>query len=132
MMNNGVEAKQLRSFGLLVGGILTLIGLWPTLFRGEDPRLWVLIFAGFLMIPALLLPRSLGPVYRVWMAIGYILGWINTRLILGVLFYGLFTPMGLVMRLWGKDAMRRKLEGATDSYRVVRQPRPSSHMRHQF
>jgi len=131
-MNNGVETKQLRSFGLLVGGILTLIGLWPTLFRGEDPRLWVLIFAGLLMIPALLLPRSLGPVYRVWMAIGQILGWINTRLILGVVFYGLFTPMGLVMRLLGKDAMRRKLEGDADSYRVVRQPRPSSHMRHQF
>ena len=89
-------------------------------------------YAGFLMIPALLLPRSLGPVYRVWMAIGQILGWINTRLILGVLFYGLFTPMGLAMRLLGKDAMRRKLEGDSDSYRVVRQPRPSSHMRRQF
>jgi len=66
------------------------------------------------------------------MTVGEILGWLNTRLILGVLFYGLFTPLGLLMRLRGKDAMRRTLTPEADSYRVVRQPRPASHMLHQF
>lgn len=132
MLINEVEIKQLRSFGLMVGGIFVLIGLWPALLRGEDPRLWLLIFAGFLMIPALLFPRILKPAYRIWMATGQILGWVNTRIILGVVFYGLFLPTGLIMRLLGKDSMRLKLEEDTDSYRVVRQARPNSHMKHQF
>ena len=132
MMNNEVDVKQLRSFGLMVGGIFVLIGLWPSLFRGEDSRLWVLIFAGFLIIPALLFPRILKRAYQIWMATGQILGWVNTRIILGVVFYGLFTPTRLIMSLFGKDSMRRKLEGDADSYRVVRQARPNSHMKHQF
>jgi len=131
-MKSKGDIKQFRSFGLMVGGIFVLIGLWPALFRGEDLRLWVLIFAGFLMIPALLFPRILRPAYRIWMATGQILGWVNTRIILGVVFYGLFLPTGLIMRLLGKDSMRLKLKGDIDSYRVVRQPRPSSHMNHQF
>jgi hypothetical protein len=66
------------------------------------------------------------------MAIGEILGWINTRILLGLIFYGIFTPLGLLMRLRGQDPMRRTLTPEADTYRVVRQPRPSSHMQHQF
>jgi len=131
-MQKSSNLKQLRSFGLLVGGIFAIIGLVPLLLHGEEHRLWALLLAAALMIPAIVLPRSLAPAYRVWMAIGHALGWINTRILLSVVFYGIFTPMGLSMRLLGKDAMRRKLEEDTDSYRVVRQPRPSSHMKHQF
>ena len=84
------------------------------------------------MALALAWPGSLTQIYRLWMTVGEILGWINTRIILGVLFYLVFTPLGLYMRLRGKDPMRRTLEPEAKSYRVVRQPRPSSHMRHQF
>jgi hypothetical protein len=122
----------LRSFGLLVGGIFAAIGLWPTVVRAQPPRLWVLVLAGLLLIPALVLPKSLRLVYRVWMTLGHILGWINTRIILGVVFYGLFTPMGLVMRLLRNDPMRRSFEPEAASYRIVRQSRPSSHMQQQF
>jgi len=66
------------------------------------------------------------------MTVGEALGWLNTRIILGVLFYALFTPMGLFMRLRGKDPMRRTLAPEVESYRVARQPRPSAHMMHQF
>ena len=124
--------QPLRSFGLIVGGIFTLIGVWPTLWRGQSPRLWGCIVGGTLLALALVWPRSLARIYGLWMTVGEILGWLNTRLILGVLFYGLFTPLGLLMRLRGKDAMRRTLTPEADSYRVVRQPRPASHMLHQF
>jgi hypothetical protein len=66
------------------------------------------------------------------MTLGHVLGWINTKIILGVVFYGLFTPMGLVMRLLGNDPMRQRLEPEAASYRVVRQARPSAHMTRQF
>jgi hypothetical protein len=126
------ETKQVRSFGLIVGGIFALIGIWPAIGRGQPPRLWSLILGGLLMGLALAWPRSLTQVYRLWMTVGEALGWLNTRIILGVLFYTLFTPMGLFMRLRGKDPMRRTLAPEVESYRVVRQPRSSAHMMHQF
>ena len=132
-MKSKSDIKQLRSFGLMVGGIFAAIGLWPAVFRGDDPRLWALVLASLLVIPALVLPMSLGPIYRGWMVVGYVLGWINTRAILGVIFYGLFTPIGIVRRfLLAKDSMHRRFEPEADTYRVLRQPRPSSHMKRQF
>src|SRR5262245_59382973 len=110
------DTKQLRSFGLIVGGIFALIGIWPAVWRGQ-PRLWSLLLGGVLMALALVLPHSLAQVYRLWMTVGEVLGWINTRIILGVLFYGLFTPMGLFMRLRSKDPMRRTLAPEAETYR---------------
>ena len=126
------ETKHLRSFGLIVGGIFALLGIWPAVWRGQPLRLWSLILGGILMALALAWPRSLTQVYRLWMRVGEVLGWINTRLILGALFYLLFTPLGVYRRLRGKDPMRRTWVPEAESYRVVRQPRPAAHMRHQF
>jgi hypothetical protein len=131
-MSNDIALKQLRSFGLLVGGIFAMIGLWPAVWRGEALRLWALGLAGLLITPAVAFPRSLRLPYRVWMVLGGGLGWINTRILLGIVFYGLFAPMGLLLRLKGKDSMRRRWEPDVDTYRLVRQPRPGSHMTRQF
>lgn len=129
---NAYENKTLRAFGFLVGGIFTLIGLWPVVWSRQAPRLWAVLLGGVLIGLALLWPRSLTHVYRLWMLLGDVLGRVNTQVILSVLFYVLFTPMGLLMRLRGRDPMRRQLTAEVESYRVVRQPRPASHMRHQF
>jgi len=126
------ETKQVRSFGLIVGGIFALLGVWPVVWRGQSLRLWSLLLGGILLALALAWPRSLTHVYRLWMRVGEVLGWINTRIILGALFYLLFTPLGVYMRLRGKDPMRRTWAPEAESYRVVRQPRPAAHMRHQF
>jgi hypothetical protein len=132
-MQNRVQSQQLRRFGLLVGGIFGLIGLWPVVLRSAAPRAWALVLGGLLILPALVWPTSLGPVYRGWMTIGHALGWVNTRLLLGLVFYGLITPMGLVRRfLLGRDPMRRQFEPEADTYRVPRQPRPATHLKQQF
>jgi len=74
---------------------LPLSGAWPLLLRGDAPRLWALIISGILMALALLLPSILKPIYHVWMRIGAILGWVNTRIILAIGFFlGLF-PDGM-------------------------------------
>jgi len=132
MMREELGAKQFRSFGLIIGGIFAFISLWPTLFRGDNLHLWVLILAGLLIVQALLWPMGLRPIYRVWMAIGYALGWANTRIILSIGFYGMFTPMGYVMRLLGKDPMRRGFDPNTSTYRVLPSPQSGSHMKMQF
>jgi hypothetical protein len=131
-MQPDVTPKQLRSFGFIVGGIFALIGLWPVLWRGEEVRLWALVLAGLLLLPAAVYPQSLWWPYRGWMMLGLALGWVNTRIILGVIFYGLFTPMGVIMRWAGRDALHLKRNPQAETYRINRQPRPSSHMRRQF
>src|SRR5215813_1281631 len=131
-MRNEITNKQLRSFGLTVGGMFAVIGFWPLFLRGENLRLWALILAGLLIFPALVFPRSLSWIYKQWMALGHIMGWINTRIILGVVFYVIVTPIGIVRRWLGKDPMGRQLRPDLDSYRVVRKPRPASHLTKQY
>jgi hypothetical protein len=130
-MKTSTDTKQLRSFGFMVGGVFILIGLWP-LIRGEGPRLWALIVGGLLVIPAAIFPRSLEYAYRAWMAVGHILGWINTRIILSVIFGLIITPFGIVRRWFGPDTMRRKIAVEPNSYRQRRDPRPASHMKRQY
>lgn len=124
--------QQLRSFGLLVGAIFAAISLWPVVWHGESLRIWAIIAAGVLIIPALLMPKSLKLIYRGWMAIGDVLGWINTRIILGLVFYGVVTPIGTYRRWRGHDPMRREWDPHAQSYRVPREARDAKHMQRQF
>lgn len=130
--NNHATGKELRRFGLLVGSVFAVIGLWPLVFRGESPRLWAVILGSLLIVLGTMAPQSLKRVHQGWMQVGHVLGSINTKIILGIIYYGLFTPMGLVMRLMGKDSMHRALAKEATTYRVVRVPRPRQHMRNQF
>ena len=131
-MNQQHGTKDLRQFGLLVGGVFSAIGLWPVLFRGESPRLWALIAGGLLVMLGAVVPQSLKQIYAGWMKLGHALGWVNTRIILGIIYYGLITPMGVAMRLMGKDPMRLAFKQDASTYRVLRTPRPRHHMRNQF
>jgi hypothetical protein len=131
-MQTNIDNKQLRSFGLTLGGIFSVIGLWPVLFHNEHPRWWAMLLAGSLIVPALVFPRSLAWFHGRWMALGHILGWINTRIILGVVFYLVVTPTGMIRRLLGKDPMGKVIRSDLNSYRIIRKPRPASHLRRQY
>ena len=126
------DTKELRTFGLMVGGIFSTIGLWPVLLRGDPPRIWAISVGSALVGLGLALPSSLKHVHRLWMKIGHVLGYINTRILLGVIFYGMITPMGVIMRLFGKDSMHRALVPGADTYRVIRLARSRLHMKSQF
>ena len=131
-MTQQSTTKDLRQFGFIVGGVFGVIGIWPVVFRNENPRLWAIILGGVLVALGAIIPQGLKQIYSGWMKVGHILGTINTRIILGIIYYGLVTPMGIVMRLVGKDSMHRTLMQDATTYRVVRAPRPRHHMRDQF
>ena len=131
-MQDEITRKQLRSFGLLVGGIFAVIGFWPLLLRGAGYRLWALALALLLIAPALIYPPALKPFHKVWMKLGHVLGWINTRIILGVIFFAVVTPIGMIRRMFRKDSMGRQPNSTLDSYRLARQSRPASHMTRQY
>ena len=131
-MKSDSDNRQLRSFGFTVGGIFAAIGLWPVVVRYQDARWWAVALAVLLIVPALVFPRSLSWIYRRWMALGHVLGWVNTRIILGLIFYGVVTPIGFVRRLLGRDPMGKELRPDVASYRIPRAPRPPSHLKRQY
>jgi len=128
-----LDSAGYRRFGLVSGAmVLFLFGMAiPWLFSFEYPR-WPWIFAGILATWALLLPATLKPLYIGWMKFGNVMNWINTRIILGIIFYGLIVPFGLVMRLFGKDPMQRKLDSAVKTYRVDSQNPPRGNMENPY
>lgn len=111
--------EELRKFGLLTGGLIAgLFGLaFPFLFARPYP-VWPWIIGGVLLAWALALPASLASIYKYWMRFAHILGWVNTRIILGFIFFLLITPIGLLMRLFARDPMARKFDMKATSYRV--------------
>jgi hypothetical protein len=115
-----LDNKGLRQFGLTTGAIIVALFalLFPWVFDATSMPLWPWILAGLLWLPALFIPSVLRPVYVTWMKIGHGIGWVNTRIILGVLFYVVILPMGLIMRLLGKDPMARKRDKSASSYRI--------------
>ncbi|MDZ4725060.1 MAG: SxtJ family membrane protein [Leptospira sp.] len=124
---------DLRKFAFIVGGVLAVIfgGLIPYLNRGSwNPNLVyigsAIIFLGVTVPKILLYP------YKLWMLIGEVLGWINTRIILSVIFFLLFTPIGIIKKIFGNDSMRRKLDSKTETYRIVCIERTSDHMERPF
>lgn len=115
-----LDNKGLRKFGITTGAIVVILFaiFFPWIFDAEAMPVWPWIVAGLLWLPALFIPGSLQPVYATWMRIGHAIGWVNTRIILGLVFYVLVLPMGLIMRIFGKDPMARKFDQSTASYRV--------------
>ena len=115
-----LDNAGLRKFGITTGAIIVVLFAFflPWIFDVETMPMWPWIIAGVLWVPALILPSLLRPVYTTWMKIGHGIGWVNTRIILGVLFYVLVLPMGLIMRLFGNDPMARKQDKAASSYRI--------------
>ncbi len=113
-----MQTKILRQFGLMVGAVFGIIGIWPWLFHQKPLRLWAVALAAGLIFPALFFPRVLLYPYLPWMKIGHFLGWVNTRIILGFLFYVIFTPVGLFIRLGKGDPLHRSFEKDKKSYRI--------------
>ena len=132
-MAHSLSKRELRKFGLTVGTAFAVLGTisW---WRGHEipPRvLWSL--GALLFVPGLLVPGILGPVHRAWMAFAMVLGHINTRIILGVVYYLVITPVGLVMRLF-RDPLDRSLRKPSESQWIKRELGPVDPARyeHQF
>ena len=121
MMKATISTKQLREFGLLIGfGFPILIGwLLPSL-SGYGFRAWTLWIGGPGLILGLTAPRLLHYPYKGWMALGHALGWVNSHIILGLVFIVVLQPIAYAMRLTGYDPLRRRRKGET-TYRENRQ-----------
>jgi hypothetical protein len=131
--DQGLEVGSDRSFGLVIGGALGIVGLLP-LRDGGELRVWALIAAAPFVLLALVHPRWLHPLNVGWMRFGAVLNTVVSPIVMGVVFFLIVTPMGLVMRALGKDLLRLRRDPAARSYWIDRTPpgpAPES-MRNQF
>lgn len=127
-----LDQKGLRGFGLTTGGIVVaLFGLLLPWLLDHSLPLWPWLIAGTLWPLALLKPTALKPVYRYWMQFGMVVGAINARIILSIVFFVIVMPFGLVMRLFGKDPMQRSVD-AKPSYRIASKTRAPKDMENPF
>lgn len=125
-----LDSKGLRKFGITTGAIIVVLFavFFPWVFDAATMPVWPWVVAGVLWVPALFVPNSLQPVYTTWMRIGHAIGWVNTRIILGLVFYILVLPMGLIMRMFGNDPMARKYDKSVSSYRVKTMSEPKDRL----
>jgi hypothetical protein len=117
------SSKKLREFGLVVGGVLCAVG-GLLFWRGRWNFPYFLVPGIFLVITGAVIPSILKPVQKAWMTLAILMGWVMTRVLLSVLFYLAVTPIGLIMRLMGKDLLDQRLEPKRQSYWKIRPQTP--------
>ena len=127
------DKQELRKFGFVFAiGLILIFGLFfPWVLERPTPS-WPWITGACFATTALVLPQALKPVFIVWMKIGHVLGWINTRIILGVVFFIIFAPVALFMRVLGRDPMHRQLDTTTTTYRIKSEKLPRERMERPF
>jgi hypothetical protein len=125
--------KDYRSFGIIVGAIFLLVfGLALPYWKAKSINQYFSIGGLALIAIAVVLPILLKYPYLVWMKIGEVLGFINTRIILSIIFYILFTPFGIIRRIIGKDTLGVKLHPEQISYRKISAQTDINHMERPF
>lgn len=128
-----LDKKELRNFGLVfAAGLILFFGLLIPWLIGYAWPVWPWIAAGVFAIFGIIFPIVLSPLNWLWLKIGFVLGWINTRIILGLIFFVILFPISLVMRIIGKDSMHRKLDEMATTYRVSSKSAPKNQIERPF
>ena len=122
---------DLKKFGWTLGVVFGLLSAY-FLWRGKSFALYVLALAAILLLFGFIAPTLLKPVQKVWMTLALLMGWLMTRVILAVVFYAVVTPIGLLLRLSGKDFMNRHFPGKEESYWLDHAKREKADYERQF
>lgn len=101
--HKNTSIRELKSFALTMSWAVPCLFMFilPWLFE-RNISWWPLIFSGLLMLIYFSFPKGILPIYRLWMAIASVIGWINTRIILALVFYVIILPTGVLLKIFGK------------------------------
>lgn len=129
MNNQNIKLPSNRSFGLLFFIVFLVISIWPLSYNGEI-RIISLIISIIFLILGLINSNILKPLNFIWMKFGMLLGRIISPVILGIIFFFVVTPTGLIMRLLGKDLLNFKYNNHKSYW--IQKDGPKSKMKNQF
>ena len=130
MEKSSVKMSSNRSLGLLFFIVFLAISLWP-LKSQEDLRLWAFILALIFFVLGILNSKFLTPLNKLWMKFGIFLGSIVSPFVMGVVFFMVVTPVGLIMRSLGKDLLRINKSKFVSTYWISREKQNNT-MKRQF
>ena len=129
MKNNEIEISSNKSFGIVFAVVFFLIALWP-IINSNDIRIWSLIVSIIFLILGLMNSSILTPINKIWFRLGILLGNFIAPIVMGIIFFFVVTPIGLIMRLLGRDLIKLK-KNNENSYWIEKKDAESS-MRKQF
>ena len=118
-----------RSFGTVFFVVFLLIGLWPVL-NGNEPRIWSIVISLIFFILGILNSKILTPFNKAWFRFGIFLGNFISPIIMGIVFFLVVTPTGLIMKLFRKDLINLKKNNSS-TYWIEKKDIKSS-MKNQF
>lgn len=121
-MNSLNALPSNRNFGFLFAGVFALLSAYAAYHGGEPSKVYGWLIAGVVVgLVAIIAPGALSPFNRVWMKLGDLMGKVVSPLVLGVIFFLLITPVGLIGRLFGRDELRLK-RSSGNTYWIDRDP----------
>ncbi|HUP94272.1 MAG TPA: SxtJ family membrane protein [Burkholderiales bacterium] len=106
-----------RSFGLVMAAFFMIVGIWP-LFYGGAIRGWSIMISLTFALLSFVRPAALSRLNRAWFKLGWVLHRVTSPIILGLMFYGVITPLGLLRRVFVRDPMKLRFEPEKRSYWV--------------
>ena len=118
-----------RSFGIVFFIVFFIVAIFP-LKNGGDIRIWSLIISIIFLLLGLLNSKILTPLNRLWFKFGILLGRVISPLIMGLIFFLVVTPIGLIMRIKGKDLLNLKFDNNRSYW--IKKKGPKSIMKNQF
>ena len=126
---NELKPGSNKSFGIVFFIVFILITLYPLTYGGEI-RIWSLLISIIFLILGLLNSKILTPLNKIWFKFGIFLGKIVSPIVMGVVFFMVVTPIGLIMRLLKKDVLGLKYN--KDKSYWIEKNGPKSKMKNQF
>ena len=129
MRNNDIKIGSNKSFGVVFFIVFLLISLYPLIYS-EEIRVWALVISLIFLILGVFNSKILSPLNKVWFKFGIILGKIVSPFVMGVIFFFVVTPIGIIMRIFGKDLLNLKYN-KDESYWIEKKG-PKSKMKNQF
>ena len=129
-LNSKIKISSNRSFGLVFFIVFLIVALWPLKYE-EDIRLWSLVLSIIFFILGVLNSKLLTPLNKLWFKFGILLGSIVSPIVMGLVFFLVVTPTSIIMRLLGKDLLKKNKIKSASTYWIKRDKQHIS-MKKQF
>ncbi len=128
-MDQNIKSPSNRNFGIVFTIVFIIIGLWPLINNGEI-RYWAILIAVIFLILGLLNSRLLNPFNKIWFKFGILLSKIVSPVVMGIIFFLVVTPIGLLMKIFKKDLLNLRFN-SDDTY-WIKKTDNKSNMKNQF
>ena len=119
LLKSKIKAGSNRNFGMVFFIVFLILGFWP-ITDGREIRIWLVVISLVFLILGMMKSKLLTPLNQLWFKLGMMLGAIVAPIVMGAVFFLVVTPIGIFMRLMGKDLLNRKYNKKKETYWIKR------------